>query len=192
MDANKCEKENVISLLTDTSEKLTQEGIQVCERILTHLQELEAEQRNRLEKIMPRENFTKMSEEILVGVKHIQKKITLSKNRKLQALLSRKTILNIINPVPNCNDGVVPMLPDGNCFYRCISYKIFGEQNFHSEIRKNVAQELNQNKNFYREFVEGSYDTYLENMKKSDGSVDSWASEIEIIAAAFSYNIDNL
>ena len=50
--------------------------------------------------------------------------------------------------------------------------------------------ELTRNKSFYREYVTGNFENHLENIKHMDGSIRSWATESEIFAAAFRYDID--
>lgn len=79
---------------------------------------------------------------------------------------------------------------DGNCFYRCIAYILYDNQELHASIRNSIAEELSSNSKFYREFVDGDFHTHLNNVKLLDSSVASWATEAEIIATSYRFDKD--
>lgn len=71
-----------------------------------------------------------------------------------------------------------------------MSHGLYDAQIYHSQIRKEVVQELSHNTNFYAEYIDGNFQQHLINMGKENGSVESWATEAEVIATAYRYNLD--
>ena len=80
--------------------------------------------------------------------------------------------------------GVTHIGKDGNCFYRCLSQELYGDQHSHPYLRSTVVTGLETNEEKYGMYVDGNFLDHVENMKKTDGRVSSWATEAEIYAAA--------
>ena len=55
---------------------------------------------------------------------------------------------------------------DGNCFYRCISYHIFGNDSFYNIIRETVYQYIKENTTFAYEYCHLKGDTYYFEVKE--------------------------
>ena len=73
---------------------------------------------------------------------------------------------------------------DGNCFFRCISVFLNGDEDKHEDIRRNVVETLRDNKDRYKHLVDGDFDTHIQNMSKATGSRNSWATEAELCATS--------
>ena len=54
-------------------------------------------------------------------------------------------------------DNKVNIIGDGNCFFRCVSYGVFGKQDYHVDIRESIVEELSKNPHIYSEFVDGDF-----------------------------------
>ena len=53
---------------------------------------------------------------------------------------------------------------DGNCFFRCISDFLNGDEDRHEDIRRNVVETLRDNKDRYKYLVDGDFDTHIQSM----------------------------
>ena len=72
----------------------------------------------------------------------------------------------------------------GTVFFRCISMYLFGTEEFHRDIRRQVVDEMEKYAETYRELIdpEESYAQHIDNMKKCSGETYTWATEAEIFA----------
>ncbi|MGH0131312.1 UNVERIFIED_CONTAM: hypothetical protein FKN15_045536 [Acipenser sinensis] len=77
--------------------------------------------------------------------------------------------------------NIVQIEKDGNCFFRCLGVVLYGSQNDHRTIRHNVIELMESNIKQYEMYIDSV--THIEKMKLSDGSIDSWATEAEVLAA---------
>ena len=57
---------------------------------------------------------------------------------------------------------------DGNCFYRCISYHLFGIQEFYNTVRQTVYQYIKNNTGFAYEYCYLKGDTYYTEVKEGN------------------------
>ena len=73
---------------------------------------------------------------------------------------------------------------DGNCFYRCFSVVIYGTEDLHSEVRQEICDFMTEHSEKFDCFINGSVDKHIQNQRKVDGSLSSWAMEAEFHAAA--------
>ena len=46
------------------------------------------------------------------------------------------------------------VIGDGNCYFRCISKYLFGTEEFHSTIRKEVVNEIERHSGLYKELID--------------------------------------
>ena len=79
---------------------------------------------------------------------------------------------------------------DGNCFFRCISVFLNGDEDKHEDIRRNVVETLRDNKDRYKHLVDGDFDTHIQNMSKAIGNRNSWATEAELCATSETYGCE--
>ena len=79
---------------------------------------------------------------------------------------------------------------DGNCFFRCLSFHLFGDENRHCDIRKNIVAFMTANIDDFIPYIDGSIQEHLENMSFSDGRSESWATEAEVMAASALYEVN--
>ncbi|CAO4361721.1 unnamed protein product [Caenorhabditis nigoni] len=71
--------------------------------------------------------------------------------------------------------------PDGNCFYRAISWCLTGSQSYHQKLRIATAEYLEKNEESMRKFSGTlDYKEYVENVRKNG----EWATSCEIYAVA--------
>jgi hypothetical protein len=56
--------------------------------------------------------------------------------------------------------------------------------NHHETIRQQVVNKMQSDSNKYKQFVSGSFNTHLEDMRKTNGKSLPYATEAEIIAAS--------
>ena len=78
---------------------------------------------------------------------------------------------------------------DGNCYFRCIALAIHDDENKHKEVRQKIVETMKMNKQVYQAYAE-NFDSHLENMMRSDGHTNTWATEAEILATSEAYKCD--
>ena len=79
------------------------------------------------------------------------------------------------------------VLPDGNCFFRSLSFCLHGSEKQHSITRADIVAHINANRGKYEPILfSGSIEDHVERMVKSC----VWATQVEIQAAADYYNRD--
>lgn len=76
----------------------------------------------------------------------------------------------------------IPIVPDGNCFFRAISMLITGVEDNHMAVREALTKHVADHSDIYRTFLEsrGGMNTYVQSMRRSR----EWATDTEIFAAA--------
>ncbi|XP_065893597.1 uncharacterized protein [Dysidea avara] len=78
------------------------------------------------------------------------------------------------------NRRVVAMQPGGNCYYRTISYQLFGIQEQHHTVRGVISKMVNLNKHIFATFLDPT-----ENIKEHCTTLDipgTWATQVEVVA----------
>mmetsp|Transcript_683 Transcript_683/g.828 ORF Transcript_683/g.828 Transcript_683/m.828 type:complete len:553 (-) Transcript_683:945-2603(-) len=76
------------------------------------------------------------------------------------------------------------MTGDGNCLFRAVSMQIYGDPEWHGEIRKHVVDYLNSERAYFSQFVLGDYDAYVNRMRQNG----CYGSNPEIQAIVEVYN----
>ena len=56
------------------------------------------------------------------------------------------------NPINKNELKLLEIVGDGNCFYRCISYFIFGNQDYYAEIKNEIIKWIDNNREAFNEF----------------------------------------
>ncbi|XP_046348179.2 uncharacterized protein LOC124128768 [Haliotis rufescens] len=85
----------------------------------------------------------------------------------------------------------VPIDGDGNCFFRSLSYVISGRENNHRKIRLAVVAHLREHAESFHPFLRSGYDSVEQYISQSRmWYVRTWATELEILAAANLLGID--
>ena len=151
--------------------------------------------RNRFTKVYSKENFKK---DMLKINKNIEKEDNLYK-RKIDIKYKNMNIYNYIikkTNIPNNRFKQIDIDKDGNCFYKCVSYFLYGNKKQHGEIRSTISnvckgnlEELCQ----FQEFVEIRKDEYVKtreyinNMINTEGN---WATNIDISVTSYLYDIN--
>ena len=59
----------------------------------------------------------------------------------------------------------------------------------HKEVRQKIVETMKINKQVYQAYAE-NFDSHLENMMRSDGHSNTWATEAEILATSEAYKCD--
>lgn len=68
----------------------------------------------------------------------------------------------------NCEFTIIPIIGDGNCFSRAVSYCIFGDENEHFQLRLQTVNKVINDWSFYKDFIIGEFiskNEYEEKMK---------------------------
>ena len=76
------------------------------------------------------------------------------------------------------------MVGDGNCFYRGISYQLFGTQEEHSTIRSVVSHMENLNKIFSPYLISGWNKPTIAEQIFHVSTPGTWATHVEVLATA--------
>ena len=71
----------------------------------------------------------------------------------------------------------IKVADDGNCFLRCLSFSLHGDENRHDDIRKNIVAFMTENSKDFLPYIDGSIEEHLRHMSFSDGRTESWATE---------------
>ena len=56
------------------------------------------------------------------------------------------------NPINKNELKLLEIVGDGNCFYRCISYFILGNQDYYAEIKNEIIKWIDNNREAFNEF----------------------------------------
>ena len=70
---------------------------------------------------------------------------------------------------------------DGNCFYRCLSRSFYGHEDNHGKIRKETVDFIRPNTKHFKMMLDEPVSKHLH------GRRESWATEMEIMAASALY-----
>ena len=82
------------------------------------------------------------------------------------------------------------MDPDGNCFFRGLSYQLFGTQEEHSMIRSIVYRMENLNKDTFSKFLMPGFNSEtIDSHIKMISSPRTWATQVEVVAAASVFQV---
>ncbi|XP_058872877.1 uncharacterized protein LOC117966565 isoform X1 [Acipenser ruthenus] len=212
MKTSEAERLNVNQILKETSFKVMQEAkLTLARRIREISNEIEivindmncmfppSEMRQLLRKVDNLENKTLehlnnkklMKLHKLIGQPGLQNRIGLEKI-KISNHNNSENKENTVETLSNrmleqCeyksydDYNIVQKEKDGNCFFRCLAVVLYGSQNDHRTIRHNVIELMESNMKQYEMNIDSV--THIEKMKLSDGSIDSWATEAEVMAA---------
>lgn len=85
---------------------------------------------------------------------------------------------------------IVTMDPDGNCFFRGLSYQLFGTQEEHSMIRTIIYRMENLNKDTFSRFLmPGVNSDKIDDHIRMISSPHTWATQVEAVAAATVFEV---
>ena len=79
---------------------------------------------------------------------------------------------------------------DGNCFYRCLSVYLYGDETKHERVRKDIVNFMSLNAEKFQEFADEPIGMHLLRQTYTDGRTESWATEAEIMAASALYGVN--
>lgn len=78
-------------------------------------------------------------------------------------------------------------MPDGNCFYRAISYQLFGTQEEDSTVRSVISRTERLNKRVFSTFLMPAGN--IEEHCISVGTPGTWATQVEVVATATIFRV---
>ncbi|XP_062283095.1 uncharacterized protein LOC133987667 [Scomber scombrus] len=85
------------------------------------------------------------------------------------------------------------IVADGNCFFRAVSLAVSGTQKSHRKLRLAVVKHLEKNASQYNSILRSEYSSVADYVRESKMRyVGSWATEVEIQAAADCLGVDIL
>ena len=84
----------------------------------------------------------------------------------------------------NNNFLIKKVVGDGNCMFRAFSDQVYGSEKYHNVLREKCMDYLVVQKRFFAQFIEGDFDSYI-NEKRKDGI---WGDDIELEALSEIYN----
>ena len=67
--------------------------------------------------------------------------------------------------------------------------KLHNNENKHEEVRQKIVETMKMNKQVCKAYAE-NFDSHLENMMRSDGHTNTWATEAETLATSEAYKCD--
>lgn len=81
----------------------------------------------------------------------------------------------------------VPILPDGNCQYRSISYCLYKSENLYKKIKTNVIKYIIDNKDIFSNYIyDMTFEEYIENISEEN----EWGNEVTLLAASLYLEIE--
>ena len=85
---------------------------------------------------------------------------------------------------------IISMKPDGNCFYRTLSYQLFGTQEEYNIVHGVVYRTEMYNKPIFANYLIPGHDeaTIHDHIKKIS-VLGTWATQVEVVAAASAFEI---
>ena len=97
--------------------------------------------------------------------------------------------------IPENSYKVIKIEKDGNCFYRCVSFYLYGTVKYHDEIRETISKICIENideLSEFQEYVEIRKDKYISTreyiyMISNEGN---WETNIDITVTSYLYNIN--
>ena len=98
--------------------------------------------------------------------------------------LSQEQELKFKNLMKRNNFEIREVSGDGNCLFRAISDQIYGTDKYYEIIREKCMDYLEVQKKFFQFFVEGNFDEYIKEKRKSG----VWGDDIELEALSEIYN----
>lgn len=75
---------------------------------------------------------------------------------------------------------VYSVASDGNCFFRCISQELTGQQTYHSKLRAKLCEFIENHREKFEAYVDCSFSKHLRRMKRDS----TWATHAEIFGMA--------
>lgn len=179
LDTNNDEKARVKQLLQDVSFSLMRTGIAVCDRVLEETRDKANILTSKLQSTLNKKTFSSKMRELNMYSLQTQVNLVRQKKRKMKQINSGNNM-----------DTIVPVLKDGNCFFRCVASEMLGDAGRHEEIRAAVVEHMKKNCEYFTQLVDGDFDKHMREMSQSNGEPSTWATEAEIIAASMLYHID--
>ena len=76
------------------------------------------------------------------------------------------------------------MLGDGNCLFRAVSTQIYGDADWHADIRKHVVKYIKSERSYFGQFITEDFDEYIAKMSREG----CYGTNLEIQAIAEVYN----
>lgn len=85
---------------------------------------------------------------------------------------------------------IISMKPDGNCFYRALSYELFGTQEEYDVVHGVVYRTEMYNKPIFATYlIPGHDEATIDDHVKKISVLGTWATQVEVVAAASAFEI---
>ncbi|KAK3107196.1 hypothetical protein FSP39_009103 [Pinctada imbricata] len=167
------------------------ETIEICQNELEDIENRISQEKQKVLKKNVNERY--YEEEIEKEYESQLNKLRQSKKKKIQSLRGRNRYTRSKDQSIRVQEPQVEISQvrgDGNCFYRCVSLHLYGKDENHKEIRADIIKEIQTNPSFFKRYVDIDIDKHVENTQRSDGSIESYATEAELIACSKLFDID--
>ena len=94
------------------------------------------------------------------------------------------------NDIQIAGRTIIPMKPDGNCFYRALSYQLFGTQEEYDIVHSVVHRTEMYNKPIFANYlIPGHDETTIDEHLKNMSVLGTWATQVEVVAAASAFEV---
>ncbi len=114
--------------------------------------------------------------------------------RRSKRIEGKDSIKELDKVLERSGRNVLEMLPDGNCFYRCVAEKKLGGQGNYMKCRVTIANHLERHADEYIPFLaSGNPRKYLDDRCKAlrdPYNTTVWGQECDLVAAARHYNVN--
>ncbi|KAK3108576.1 hypothetical protein FSP39_011066 [Pinctada imbricata] len=191
LGSNRQNKVKIHRILDKSSEMIIDETIEICQNEVEDIENRISQEKQKVLKKNVNERY--YEEEIEKEYESQLHKLRQSKKKKIQSLRGRNRYTRSKYQSLRVQEPQVEISQvrgDGNCFYRCVSLHLYGTDENHKEIRADIAKEIQTNPSFFKRYVDIDIDKHVENTRRSDGSIESYATEAELIACSKLFDID--
>lgn len=107
-----------------------------------------------------------------------------TKSQNNNIILNKEQELHFINLMKKNDFEIKIISGDGNCLFRAISDQVYGSEEHHNIIREKCMDYIVVLKRFFSLFIEGDFDNYIKEKRKSG----IWGDDIELEAMSEIYN----
>ncbi|KAK3106951.1 hypothetical protein FSP39_003763 [Pinctada imbricata] len=191
LGSNRQNKVKIHRILDKSSEMIIDETIEICQNELEDIENRISQEKQKVLKKNVNERY--YEEEIEKEYESQLHKLRQSKKKQIQSLRGRNRYARSKDQSLRVQEPQVEISQvrgDGNCFYRCVSLHLYGTDENHKEIRADIAKEIQTDPSFFKRYVDIDIDKHVENTRRSDGSIESYATEAELIACSKLFDID--
>ena len=180
------EGEKIQNILRHSSTRLIEETSKHNRDLL---ESLEGMKQNLLDEIhkaedIEEEAITRLHQEVRKTAKKTKTKIEQTKAGKLNALKNKTSRTARAHTKEEDILQTIRVKGDGNCLFRAVSQAVHNNQDHHAELRKQTVSHISQHRDRYGAYVDTEMDKHLDNMSHTDGRIESYGTDAEVLALA--------